>query len=369
MSSLSGKKLLLLGFIVVMLLAIPVTIYLVQKQQETRTRAEAATVISLTPAATSSTVGAEITLDISADPGTNQLNWIRLVINYDETKVSTAAAGLEPNAALFPRITGPTYEPGKITVELATGMSPENIIQTKTTIATLHLTALQPTDGVVTNVTFGRGVEETEARSVAETDLPGGTEDVLQSAIPAAITIEGVVETTTTTIPEVTTTTSTTTTSTTTTTTTIPEVINELPVCTDFSSDISNGSAPLTVTFSAEGTDSDGSITKVTFNFGDSSVQDITQTTGIGTGTVSAQIAHTYNNGGTFTSTAVITDDASEQSDPSTCSLTIDVEGTPEVTNTPTPTIAAPGPGDVFIAAGTIGAILSIIGLFLLFAI
>ncbi len=55
MHRLGGRKIFLFGFIAVLLIGIPVTLYLVQRQQETRTRAEKSTNLTFTPESTPQT--------------------------------------------------------------------------------------------------------------------------------------------------------------------------------------------------------------------------------------------------------------------------------------------------------------------------
>src|SRR5476649_2011011 len=99
MSIPSGKKILLVGFVIVLLIAIPITVYLVQQQSKTRSSAVAATILSLTPQSQSSSVGKDVSLDINLDPSINLVSFVKILITYDATKLATDAAGLVPNIA------------------------------------------------------------------------------------------------------------------------------------------------------------------------------------------------------------------------------------------------------------------------------
>ena len=77
----SGKKLFLIGFVVLLLVGIPATVYLVQQQQEIRSRAEKATNLSFQPESSVGTpivkaIGQDIPLDIMVDPGTNLVSFV-----------------------------------------------------------------------------------------------------------------------------------------------------------------------------------------------------------------------------------------------------------------------------------------------------
>ena len=93
------KKILLIGFIVVLLIAIPVTVFLVQQQQKTKSSAVAATTISILPASQAPIqVGDDVNLNIQVNPATaatsNLVSYVTFTITYDSTKLATDGAGL-----------------------------------------------------------------------------------------------------------------------------------------------------------------------------------------------------------------------------------------------------------------------------------
>ena len=80
MSLLSGKKLLLLGFFLVLLIAVPVAFYFVS-QQTTKISTEKATILSLSPTTQNTTVDSVVTFDINVDPsGKNQVSFLKLLL-------------------------------------------------------------------------------------------------------------------------------------------------------------------------------------------------------------------------------------------------------------------------------------------------
>lgn len=192
MAGLSGKKLLLLGFIIVLLIVIPLTVYLVQQQQKTQVGAAPTSVLSLinpttNTASVSTQVGQSFNLDVSLNPGSNQVSFVKLVINYDQTKLATASSGLVPNSTSFPSILqGPTYSAGAITVTLSVGSDPNKVISAATRVASISFRALTQTTGTPTQVSLVGG-GQTQVLSVASSDQ--FNENVLASTNPANITI------------------------------------------------------------------------------------------------------------------------------------------------------------------------------------
>src|SRR5258708_7663102 len=125
---LSGRRIFLFGFIAVLLIGIPVTIYLVQKQQQTKSQAEKSTNLSFAPDSSTAapikkSVGDPIPLDIFVDPGKNLVSFVKLEIQYDPEKIATASANaFTQNSSVFPTILeGPIFSPGKISVTLSVG--------------------------------------------------------------------------------------------------------------------------------------------------------------------------------------------------------------------------------------------------------
>ena len=388
MGLLSGKKLLLLGFIVVLLVIIPLTVYLVGQQQKTRIGAAPATSITFVPPSRSVTVGQPVNFEIWVDPGSNQISFVKLVIDYDQAKLQAGASALTPNASAFePALQDPTYTPGNISVTLSVGANPNRIIQTRTRVASLVLQALSETAGTPTRIAFDTGANQTQVLSIASADQFNENVLLLSSLIPAEVTIAQAAGTPS---PS-------------------PSAspasggtspANKLPVCTGFSLDrASSGKAPYSIAFTATGNDTDGTISKVTFDFGDSPVVDETQGGGIGTNQASVQKSHTYNNPSTYTATAVFTDnDGALSSISAKCTETIKITSstgvdggvstiatvasptsTPAATvsETPIPAISTTtkgglppvGPEDKIISLGAIGAILSVLGVLLLLAL
>ena len=408
--NLTGKKLFLIGFIIILLVGIPITIYFLQKQQETRSRAAKSTTLKFSPDSTTTApiqakIGEAIPLDIMVDPGTNLVSYVKLQISYDSDKLATASAdAFAPNTVAFPTVLeGPIYSPGKIEISMSVGSDPTKAIQTLTKAGTVNLTALANTaDGQPTLVTYGI---TTQVLSIGSTDQ--ASENVLSTTVPATIIIgagagpsgTGVpiptgsptptLATSATPIPTaITTDTPTpsptlmpgetaTPTFTPTPTGTGSASVNQAPVCNSLVADrATTGVAPYPITFTVNGTDSDGTLSKVNFNFGDGGVSgDLTSGGGIGTNTVNVQFTHQFENAGQYTTSAVLTDNNGGVSSSNSCQQTIIVQegtggtgttgetGTPTETPTkgPSPTMAATGSFSTSLGIG-VAALFLIIG-------
>ena len=393
----SAKKMLFLGFVVVLLIAIPLSVFMVQKQQETRSRAAPLTTISFSPVTTTATVGGTLKFDIMLNPGPNQVSFVKIVVNYDPAKL--AQAQIKENASVFPSVLeNPAPDeantPATATMSLSVGADPAKIITGSTAIkiASITFKPKNSTDpSTPTLVSFTSG---TQALSIGSADATG--ENVIQqsSLIPASVTILASSAPLGTPVPS-------------------PSdgaSKNTVPVCSALNPDrATTGKAPFSITFTANGTDSDGTIQKATFNFGDGAIKDVAQGGSLGTNSVNVQIAHTYNNAGSFKTTATLTDDKGGVSDPTACSQNITVTSsetgggpivpTPSVTGnipitTPTfqpsptpdstsvivkvPEVTVPptkggvnlpptGPADIFFKWGGAAAAVSIIGGLLFF--
>ncbi|OGH48207.1 MAG: hypothetical protein A3A51_04245 [Candidatus Levybacteria bacterium RIFCSPLOWO2_01_FULL_39_10] len=367
-----------------MLLAIPATIYLVKQQQDLRTQAVPNTTLSFAPSNQTAEVGDLVPFDIFVSPGNNQVSFIKLVIKYDSTLVSTTEDDflVDPLSNLTV-IQGPVVGTDEFSVVLTVQADPTKVIQQNTKIGTITFSVDAPSD-VPTQISFDPN--QIQISSIAAPD--SFTENVFLNGTPATITIvvEGGLTPTPTATPSGTLTPTITVTggpTVTTTQTPTPTIIggavptpgtNEAPVCSNLLTDLGIiGVAPYTLIFTAEGSDSDGTIEKATFDFGDGTIEDILDEGGIGTSTVSVQRTHTYVSAGAFTANVILTDDFDSVSETASCSIDItvtdDSQGQTGLTATPSPTIAPPGPESAIVGIGVLGAILFAIGVILFFAL
>lgn len=368
----SAKKLFLIGFVVLLLVGIPVTIYLLQQQQEIRSRATPATTLYFEPDSSgtpiNAAVGQSIPLDLYIDPGSNLVTSVKLEIQYDSDRLSVAEDAFQANSAAFPSIlSGPIYSPNKIQVSMSVGVDLTKSISTRTRVATITFKAVSnTTDTSPTQITFSGNTVVTSSSSQDEF-----SENVLASTNPARILIGSTSQQTPTDPPQVTeppaqaTATPGPTTGATPTISTTPSATG-MPICSALTADTLAGAAPLTVNFTANGNDEDGTITKATFNFGDGQVSDVTEGGGIGTNAVNVPLAHTYTTAGTFQATALLTDDIEGISDSANCTQTITVQGESSIA-TATPTIPPAGAADTLMGFGAIAAFLMVAGTLIFF--
>lgn len=368
----SGKRLLIIGVIITLLATIPLTVYFLQKQQDVQSHAAPATRLYFNPPSASKNVGDTFSMDVMMDPGSNQVSFVKLTISYDQNKINTVTSGTTcgtafcVDASKFPAtIEGPIYNPGNVSVTLSVGANPTNVIQAVTKIGTITFQAKDTTGSTPSQITFG---SQTQVLSIASSDQP--SENVLSGSTPGSVTIGGGVSPTPspTTAPAATAT---------------PAVVSQVPVCSSLTlSQTASSSAvvPFSTSLTAVGNvTSPKTISKVTFNFGDGTApQDVTQTGGIGTSSVTVQTTHIYNTAGSFTASALLTDSTGAVSTQGNCSKVIAVGGSniggaapvasPTATLTPAPTLK-PGPGGTILGVGTLGAILSIVGGLLFFSL
>lgn len=397
-----GRKLFLIGFVVVLLVGIPLTVYLLQQQQDVRSRAEASTTLSFNPSSTATApiqknVGDSIPLTINIDPGKNVVDYVKVEIQYDPSVLATASANaFQVNTNALPTVLeGPIYAPGKIDVSLSSGADPTKVIQAATTLATINFTAIKNTPpGTPTLVQY---TVNTQVLSTGSNDQ--ASENVLSTSIPATIAIGGASVSPTESIPQGTPTptiavsetptpepTSAPSEAPTAVPTNMPTptlapsgavtVNGTPPVCSSLTTDrATTGTAPFSLTFTANGSASAGmTISKVSFTFGDGQVSDVTQAGGIGTASVNVQDSHTYNDPGTFTATSTLTDNNNNVSAVGPCTQTITVNaasgsaGTSTSTTNPTPTMPPTGSNGLAVGLG-IGTLLLIFGGGLIFFI
>src|SRR3989344_175109 len=162
-----------------LLLAIPVTVFVVMKNQELRKKAAPATTLSITPVTVNKAVGEEFTLEVKMNTAENQIVAVDLKLVYDPTKLE----GLWiRNGTMFPNILSSGVV-GSGTASIALGAPNTTTPITGTgTIATLRLKAIA---GTTTPVTVRFGSDPFVGA------LNEGSNNALTSSIPSTITIGG----------------------------------------------------------------------------------------------------------------------------------------------------------------------------------
>jgi len=200
MGNISGKRLLLVGFIIILLIAIPVTLLILKQQNDLRSHATASTNLTFLPPSSAAApiqknIGDPVALDINVDPGVNLVSFVKLEIQYDPTvlQIDANTGSFQPNTQAFPTtLEGPIYSPGKVAVTLSIGANPTSAIQTVTKAATITFKAINGTPaGQPTQVSYivDTSNTSTQVLSVGSTDQ--ASENVLSSSTPAFIAIAG----------------------------------------------------------------------------------------------------------------------------------------------------------------------------------
>lgn len=194
LTAFKGRKILLLGFIFVLLVAIPLTVYILQKQQELRSRAAPATKIyfaeagKTTPPLTTlrKNVGDTFDLDIVVDPGTNQnqVSFIKLNITYNGAWLEVVDSKLVINEVVFPAILeAPSYTSGNTSATISVGPDPVKVIKTTTKVGTITFKTRSGTGDPKITLAF----TGSQVLSIASTDEP--SENVLANPIPLELSI------------------------------------------------------------------------------------------------------------------------------------------------------------------------------------
>jgi len=391
----SAKKILLVGFIIVLLAAIPLTVYLVQQEQKTQSGAQQKTTLDMVETPQHKKIGDNVRLDVRVSPGgINRVSFVKFKITYDSSKLtpvkndcatmSQKEVFCPSNVFVMPPMQGPDDSvDGVVSVTLSAGSDASKAITAENTIiGTMNFTAKANTDANGTQVVFA-DAPNTEILSIGSTDL--FNENVIYQANPAVIFIAdaSVTATPTVTPTEVPTASPTNTPNASPTVTptgapnasptTAPQTTG--PTCSSLTVDpAAIGVAPYNVNLTANGQSNNSTISKVTFDFGDGQTQDSTDSAGMGTNSISVLQSHVYQASGNYTATAVLTDANGNVSPTDNCSIAITVNDA-GVTPTETPTITETplqneqtGPTGL-VTIGSIGAIITIIGAVLLLAL
>lgn len=321
------NKYFLLGNLAFLLLVIPLALFLLKNQTKTRGSAAPTTTLSFNPTTINTdqcTTTSQANLILN--PGQNVVSTVDLTLKWDKSKFDITFN----TGPSFPQILkGPDQLSDGLHITLNIGADVTKAIVATATLGTITIKPISPTSG---NTPLTIDPVATKVYSLAQSD--GATENVYNASgsNPLLVTIDAKVCQSTSPSP---------------TAAIAPTaaaasptsaVANTSPTCLSLSSSVSSGSAPLSVTLTGLGRDTDGTINKATFNFGDGTVQDVAN--GLGLASASAQLAHTYTVGGDYSSTVTFTDNGGAISN--ACSQKISISGI-SATATPTPTATSSG--------------------------
>jgi hypothetical protein len=171
------KRVVLIVTSLILLLAIPASVFLAMRNQELRKKAAPATTLSLTPATLTKNIGDEFTLEAKMNTGPNQIVAVELNIAYDATKLQ---AEFIHNGTMFPNIlSSGTVNNGVASIQLGATNTTTPVTGTGT-VATIKFKAIAATTAPIT-VRFGNN---TFVGALGE-----GATNALTSSVPATITI------------------------------------------------------------------------------------------------------------------------------------------------------------------------------------
>lgn len=365
------NKFFILGNLLLLLIAIPVTLYFVKKQQELRSKAAPSSKLYIDPATVNtSTQCQSASVDLTIDPGSNIVSIVDFYITYDPTKLDITQ--ITPGTSFPTAVRASSISNGTANMSVSVGADVTRAVSSVAKVATI--TFVPKSQG---SAQIQIDSSKTRVFSLGPSDQP--TENVLSSVAPGAITIGnsacltggGSITPTPSGTQSVL--------SPTPTTSISPTVsTNQTPICTSLTaSPAATGSAPFSVLFTGQGNDPDtaGLITKATFTFGDgTATQDVT--TGLNQKTVSTQASHTYQTPGIFPAALTFTDNTGAVSNACSQNITAASVGSGSATitptsiptiiptSTPTPTLALvekPTAAPTIAPTGSIGQTLGII--------
>ncbi|KKU82297.1 MAG: hypothetical protein UY10_C0037G0004 [Microgenomates group bacterium GW2011_GWA2_47_8] len=173
------KKIFLFVSIGIMLLAIPLTVFFVGKNQEIRKRAAPASTLSLSPSAITKKVDETFTVEARIDTGTNQVGVVQIRVIYDPAKLQALDI---TNGPLAPSISvsGKIDATGKASITVGARSTTQPITGSGT-IAILTMKAIAASATPV-SVRF-TPLPDTYANAIGEQD------NVLIGTTPANVTI------------------------------------------------------------------------------------------------------------------------------------------------------------------------------------
>lgn len=194
----SYKKIFLLGFIIVILIAIPFSVYIAQQRQQTESKAAQSTTLSFDPASTGlspvpAKVGESLTLNVVLDPGTgitaNQISFVKLSITFDPAKFTaeTFKPSTDPKNTLIVVLEEASLTSGRASISLSIGADPTRALTSKSKIAELKLQPLAVTDASNPKTSIAFDTPNTQVLSIASSDQT--SENVLSTTSPVEVSI------------------------------------------------------------------------------------------------------------------------------------------------------------------------------------
>ncbi|HSW97185.1 MAG TPA: hypothetical protein VLF89_05150 [Candidatus Saccharimonadales bacterium] len=176
------------GFLVVGVIGL--SVWYLRFQTTTNQHAAASTTLAFSNASQTATVGQAVTADITINPGTNQVSIVKVSLQYDGSKLkATSGSGaITVNQTAFPQtLQAPNASCNGTQCTLTATYSissPTQVIQSTTTLGTVHFQALADTSSSTTQITFGSG-----SAAYSTSTIDNASSNILSSTSPLVVTI------------------------------------------------------------------------------------------------------------------------------------------------------------------------------------
>lgn len=178
------KKVFIIIISILLLAAIPITLFVVQQQQELRQKAAPATTLSISPSQSTKAIGDEFQVNVVVDTGANSIIQVVVDLTYDATKLQFLSI---TNSPQFPNVVSgdPGSNPnGQIQEYIVATINPQTPFNGIGTVATIRFRAIGSTE-TPTSIRF---TQNAAAYSLSEPTTPPGAKI---GDSPATITITG----------------------------------------------------------------------------------------------------------------------------------------------------------------------------------
>lgn len=176
------NKFFILGNLLLILLAIPLTMFFVSKQQQLRSKAAPSSRLYFSPSNyNTSTTCPSFTLDVMLDPGSNSVSFVDFTINYDPSQVSVT--DIAPSTTFSTVQRAASISGGTASISLdAVGGDVTKVVTTTSKVATI---TFAPKAAGTAQITFDSS--KSQVLSLSTSDQP--YTNVLSSADPTTVTI------------------------------------------------------------------------------------------------------------------------------------------------------------------------------------
>lgn len=164
------KRLLIIGIIVLLAVALPITVYLVQQQQNLRQGAVNQKHLDLTVEESKNySKGDTVKVDLFINPSGVNAKEIKTTVNYDSSILNITNSGFTPNPQFSLENQTVNFNDGNINLDFKTSNS-NNYVSNQILIGTLTFTVVENPDTGTTQVSFGPGTQIIDEQGNVQTD-------------------------------------------------------------------------------------------------------------------------------------------------------------------------------------------------------